>query len=216
MRSRWCSRTAASAMASSMRAPISWRIICAGSASVPRVVVGLCVERSLEMVVGLLGILKAGGAYLPLDPGLPAGTPRLHARGRRRRRVLVTQIGAARSAARVTRARIVRLDADWPAIAAQPATAPQSRLHPHNTAYVIYTSGSTGTPKGVGVSTWRHRQSYRWTQSRCIVVHRTRRHVCNCAAQLRCFDVRRFGEHCSDGAKLGAHAAAASGRLAIC
>ena len=49
-------------------------------------------------------------------------------------------------------ARIVQLDADWPAIARQPATAPGNTLHPHNTAYVIYTSGSTGTPKGVVVS----------------------------------------------------------------
>ena len=47
----------------------------------PEVVVGLCVERSLEMLVGLLGILKAGGAYLPLDPGLPGGAAGLHAGG---------------------------------------------------------------------------------------------------------------------------------------
>ena len=48
----------------------------------PEVLVGICVERSLEMVVGLLGILKAGGAYVPLGPGLPQGAPRLHAGGR--------------------------------------------------------------------------------------------------------------------------------------
>ena len=52
--------------------PTGWRISCAGSASGRRRVVGLCVERSPEMVIGLLGILKAGGAYLPLDPGYPA------------------------------------------------------------------------------------------------------------------------------------------------
>ena len=84
----------------------------------PEVVVGLCVERSLEMMVGLLGILKAGGAYLPLDPAYPperlafmledAGAP-----------VLVTQSASARSAA-ARRRRIVRLDADWPAIADSP------------------------------------------------------------------------------------------------
>ena len=60
-----------SPIASSTPAPISWRIICAGSASAPEMVVGLCVERSPEMLVALLGILKAGGAYLPLDPAYP-------------------------------------------------------------------------------------------------------------------------------------------------
>ena len=116
----------------------------------PETVVGLCVERSPEMLVGLLGILKAGGAYLPLDPAYPherlafmledAGAP-----------VLVTQ-SALLDRLPAHGARIVRLDADWPAIAAQPITAPALALDPHNTAYVIYTSGSTGTPKGVVVT----------------------------------------------------------------
>src|SRR5262249_26627366 len=115
----------------------------------PEAVVGLCVERSLAMLVGLLGILKAGGAYLPLDPGYPrerlafmlsdAGAP-----------VLVTQ-AALRAQLPAADARIVCLDGeeDAAAIARCPATAPQSGLTPHNPAYVIYTSGSTGTPKRV-------------------------------------------------------------------
>ncbi len=116
----------------------------------PEVVVGLCVERSLEMIVGLLGILKAGGAYLPLDPAYPperlafmledAAAP-----------VLLTQ-SALRERLPAQGARIVRLDDHWPAIARRPTTAPPHNLHPGNTAYVIYTSGSTGTPKGVMVS----------------------------------------------------------------
>ena len=116
----------------------------------PETVVGLCVERSLEMLIGLLGILKAGGAYLPLDPDYPperlafmledAGAP-----------VLVTH-AALLDRLRVETGRIVCLDADAPAIARQPSTAPASRLKPQNTAYVIYTSGSTGTPKGVVVA----------------------------------------------------------------
>ncbi len=116
----------------------------------PEVVVGLCVERSPAMLVGLVGILKAGGAYLPLDPGYPAerlafmladaGAP-----------VLVTQ-SALVDRLPVHGARIVRLDADAPTIAAQPSSAPALALDPHNPAYVIYTSGSTGTPKGVVVT----------------------------------------------------------------
>src|SRR6266511_1444858 len=109
-------------------------------------VVGLCVERSLEMLVGLLGILKAGGAYLPLDPSYPgerlafmlqdAGAPLL---------VTTSALGD-----RLPRpgARVIELDAEAEAIAAQPTRAPATRLEPHNLAYVIYTSGSTGTPKG--------------------------------------------------------------------
>src|SRR5262249_15898737 len=113
------------------------------------VVVGLCVERSLAMLVGLLGILKAGGAYLPLDPGYPrerlafmlsdAGA-----------RVLVTQT-ALRAQLPATDARVVCLDGDEDAsaIARCPDGAPASGLASQNAAYVIYTSGSTGTPKGV-------------------------------------------------------------------
>ncbi len=113
-------------------------------------VVGLCVERSAAMVIGLLGILKAGGAYLPLDPGYPPERLAfmLEDSGAA---VLVTQ-SALRDRLPARGARIVRLDEHWPAIARRPLTAPPSGLHPHNTAYIIYTSGSTGTPKGVAVS----------------------------------------------------------------
>ena len=114
------------------------------------VVVGLCVERSLEMLVGLLGILKAGGAYLPLDPSYPSARLAFMLEDARAP-VLLTQ-AALRQRIPEYRGTIVELDADWPAIARQPTTAPGNTPHPHNTAYVIYTSGSTGTPKGVAVS----------------------------------------------------------------
>jgi amino acid adenylation domain-containing protein len=116
----------------------------------PETVVGLCVKRSPEMIIGLIGILKAGGVYLPLDPDYPqdrlafmladAGAP-----------VLVTQ-SALLERLGAHGARTVRLDADWPTIAQQPTRAPAGALDPRNTAYVIYTSGSTGTPKGVAVT----------------------------------------------------------------
>ncbi|MBW8854656.1 MAG: AMP-binding protein, partial [Bradyrhizobium sp.] len=118
----------------------------------PETMVGLCVERSPEMVIGLLGILKAGGAYLPLDPNYPrerlafmladAGCP-----------VLVTQSALLdRLPDDTTQRQVVRLDSDASAIVRQPDTAPPLNLDPHHPAYVIYTSGSTGTPKGVVVA----------------------------------------------------------------
>src|SRR5262249_36575956 len=116
----------------------------------PEVVVGLCVERSLEMVIGLLAILKAGGAYLPLDPDYPVerlafllAAPHLP---------LLLTAPTLSDPLRRHDAGIVRLDSDWPAISGQPSTAPSSNLHPQNPAYVIYTSGSTGMPKGVTVT----------------------------------------------------------------
>ena len=63
-----------------MPGPINWRITC-GRGVGPEVPVGICVERSLDMVVGLLGILKAGGAYVPLDPDLSPGTAGLYPGG---------------------------------------------------------------------------------------------------------------------------------------
>ncbi|MET0648994.1 MAG: amino acid adenylation domain-containing protein, partial [Pyrinomonadaceae bacterium] len=116
----------------------------------PDVPVVLSVERSAEMIVGLLGILKAGGAYVPLDPSYPAA----------RLSFMLEETGAplvltqSHLRAALADARAVCLDTQWPEIAAESALAPRAALDPENLAYVIYTSGSTGTPKGVGV---RHR-----------------------------------------------------------
>jgi natural product biosynthesis luciferase-like monooxygenase protein/amino acid adenylation domain-containing protein len=113
----------------------------------PETVVGLCVERSLEMVVGLLGILKAGGAYLPLDPSYPQ--ERLaYMLTDAKATVLVTQATLVAHLP-AHEAQVVRLDADGAEIARQPTSAAGSGAGPDNLAYVIYTSGSTGRPKGV-------------------------------------------------------------------
>src|SRR5207302_6341493 len=107
-------------------------------------------ERSLEMVIGLLGILKAGGAYLPLDPDYPRerlGFMLMDAHAP----VVVTQSGLY-GRLPVHACRVVLLDAHAAAIAARPANTPAPALDPQHPAYVIYTSGSTGIPKGVLVS----------------------------------------------------------------
>ena len=119
----------------------------------PEVCVGLCVERSLEMVVGFLGILKAGGAYVPLDPAYPP--ERLAAMvADAQIAVLVTQ-QQCMAALPEHGAHVVCLDTDWERMAQQSEANPSSGVAPENLAYVMYTSGSTGTPKGVMIE---HRQ----------------------------------------------------------
>jgi len=116
----------------------------------PEIVVGLCVERSLEMLVGMLGILKAGGAYLPLDPHYP-------------RERLEFMLADAQAAVVLTQEQfaewfghtggeIICLDRSWSAIEQEDGANPRALVFSENAAYVIYTSGSTGRPKGVIVS----------------------------------------------------------------
>ena len=115
----------------------------------PEVPVGLCLERSIEMIVGLLAILKAGGAYLPLDPNYPPER-------------LAFMLSDAQVSVLLTHsslqenlpahwARVVELDSEWERIAKQSAEGLAPRAGADNLAYVIYTSGSTGKPKGVSV-----------------------------------------------------------------
>ena len=113
----------------------------------PEVLVGICVERSLEMVVGLLGILKAGGAYVPLDPHYPA--ERLsYMLADSGVGVLLTQQPLLNSLPQ-NQAQAVCLDTDWKAIEQNSQENLDAGVYSDNLAYVIYTSGSTGQPKGV-------------------------------------------------------------------
>lgn len=111
------------------------------------VLVGICVERSLEMVIGVLGILKAGGAYVPLDPKYP-------------KERLADVLSDSHVSVLLTQHRlmpqlpehgasVVCLDTDWTSISTQSEENPESSVGPENLAYIIYTSGSTGKPKGV-------------------------------------------------------------------
>jgi len=113
----------------------------------PDVLVGLCVERSLDMIVGLLGILKAGGAYVPLDPAYPkdriayiledSSAP-----------ILITQQTLLPGLPQQS-AELIVLDTDCSSIEQEESSNPSRKANPGNLAYVIYTSGSTGKPKGV-------------------------------------------------------------------
>jgi len=110
----------------------------------PDVPVGLFVERSLEMVVGMLGILKAGGAYVPMDTSYPEERLGFMLSDAKVGVVLTQSDLQARLPAGVAQG--VLLDTfDWN----EPALLPEVRVEPHHLAYVIYTSGSTGRPKGV-------------------------------------------------------------------
>ena len=126
----------------------------------PEVLVGICVERSIEMFIGILGILKAGGAYVPLDPTYP--------RERLDYMVLDAQVSILltqekfKSQFSTKDIHQVCLDRDWSAIAQECRENPVSKVTPDNLAYVIYTSGSTGKPKGVMIE---HQALVNFTQA---------------------------------------------------
>jgi amino acid adenylation domain-containing protein/thioester reductase-like protein len=115
----------------------------------PEVLVGICVDRSLEMIVGLLGILKAGGAYLPLDMSYPIDRLRYMLEDAQAL-ILLTQSHLSDRLPKCN-SHVVYLDSDWQAIAQYTRANPQSKLTLDNLAYVLYTSGSTGRTKGVAM-----------------------------------------------------------------
>jgi amino acid adenylation domain-containing protein len=116
----------------------------------PEVLVGVCVERSLEMVIGLLAILKAGGAYVPLDPTYPQ--ERLAFMLEDAQVFILLTFQGLREKFTQTDRTILCLDSDWLKIEQSCNTNPGSSAQTDNLAYAIYTSGSTGQPKSVQVT----------------------------------------------------------------
>jgi amino acid adenylation domain-containing protein len=109
--------------------------------------VGICVERSPLMVIGVLGILKSGAAYVPIDPNYPAER-KAYILADTQMPLLLTQASLAANL-KANNLTTICLDTDWDAINQQPQVNPFSQTNAQNLAYVIYTSGSTGKPKGI-------------------------------------------------------------------
>jgi amino acid adenylation domain-containing protein len=126
----------------------------------PDVLVGLYVERSIEMVIGLLGILKAGGAYLPLDPTYPQDRLAFMLHESQPAVVLTQQ--KLLTALPQSGAPVLSLDIGSDALVGQPEEPPVSRVTADHLAYVIYTSGTSGQPKGVMV---QHRALVNYSES---------------------------------------------------
>jgi amino acid adenylation domain-containing protein/FkbM family methyltransferase len=112
--------------------------------------VGIYMERSIGMVVGLLAILKAGGAYIPLDPSYPAQRLAGIMEDAALKVLLIQE--KLRGGLNLQSARVVSIDRMWPEIATRDAANLPCATSPDNLAYVIFTSGSTGRPKGVAVT----------------------------------------------------------------
>ena len=111
----------------------------------PEVIVGLCIERSIEMVIGILAILKAGGAYLPLDPTYPRQRLQFMVEDAGVSLILTQQGAAERLPPACT---LLKLDVEWDRFPRWPASGPAVAACADHLAYCIYTSGSTGRPKG--------------------------------------------------------------------
>lgn len=134
----------------------------------PEMLVPICLKRSMEMIVGILGILKAGGAYVPIDPAYPVD----------RINYILEDIGGVlvvsshQSTEKLqTTVKFIVLDSDWPLISRQSVDNLPTRVLPEQLAYVIYTSGSTGKPKGVMIE---HKGAVASTLSRNIYYENNR------------------------------------------
>lgn len=110
--------------------------------------VPICVNRSMDMIIGALGILKAGGAYVPIDPEYPIDRI-LYTIKDTQATVVITESSTVLSNTEVENAKIILLDQEQNTISEQATSSPEVTVKPENLCYIIYTSGSTGRPKGV-------------------------------------------------------------------
>jgi amino acid adenylation domain-containing protein/non-ribosomal peptide synthase protein (TIGR01720 family) len=129
---------------------------------VPDQLIALCVERSLEAIVGILGILKAGAAYLPLDASYPK--ERLSFMLEDAKAPIILTLEKLLAEIPQEDSELLLLDRDWPEIATESTENPVRMAQPDNLVYTIYTSGSTGQPKGVSIS---HEQLVITNAARC-------------------------------------------------
>jgi amino acid adenylation domain-containing protein len=128
---------------------ISWHGTCARGVG-PEVLVGIYLERSLFLVIGLLAVLKAGGAYVPLDPTYPQERLTYMAHDAHLAALLTQKVLLERLPTKTEKTvQVVSIDQDWPIIGQEPTGNLERFTSPMNLSHVIYTSGSTGQPKGV-------------------------------------------------------------------
>ncbi len=119
----------------------------------PELPVGICMEPSIDTIIGILGIIKAGGAYVPIDPSFPKERVDFILDDVRAPVLLTRQTTPEKFSG--CKAQVINLDADWQTITGYGDGNPDSYMEPGNLIYIIFTSGSTGTPKGVAIE---HRQ----------------------------------------------------------
>jgi iturin family lipopeptide synthetase B len=117
----------------------------------PEVLVGLHLEKSFELIVGMLGILKAGGAYVPLDTNSPKGRLGDIMADAQLAIVLSSGKNAGSLPGGPSGPDVILLDEHWDRIAAEAVTDPENNTDPEDLAYLMFTSGSTGKPKGVTI-----------------------------------------------------------------
>ena len=128
----------------------NWRIICARLELDQTSRSGICLDRSLDLIVSVLGVLKAGGAYVPLDPSYPQSRL-IYMLEDAQASVVLTREQFARGI-EIPGVKIVSVDAERDNIARESEQNPASGVSADNLTYIIYTSGSTGKPKGIGLT----------------------------------------------------------------
>ncbi|OYD97951.1 non-ribosomal peptide synthetase [Nostoc sp. 'Peltigera membranacea cyanobiont' 210A] len=117
------------------------------------ILVGICLERSTDMIVSILGILKAGGAYIPLDPGIPPKSLASRLKDIQASFLITNTCVANRlsEVANTEQMQVINLDAQWRTISNETDINPNCQVNNNHLAYILFTSGSTGKPKGVAI-----------------------------------------------------------------